>query len=137
MDCYLQKRRGRWYFRIRVPKELHRCLHAEISYPIHGSDLTTALFRCKLLGERLKEIFEKAKNGIIGMGILNDFVREFCANILYSDASLMTSSTVPAADYERMRRFYQTCLERKYPYAAQDFISVARRLQEIAPKLKA
>ena len=125
MDCYLQKRRGRWYFRIRVPKELHGCLHAEISYPIHGSDLTTALFRCKLLGERLKEIFEKAKNGIIGMGILNDFVREFCANILYSDASLMTSSTVPAADYERMRRFYQTCLERKYPYAAQDFISVA------------
>ena len=28
MDCYLQKRRGRWYFRIRVPMELHRCLHA-------------------------------------------------------------------------------------------------------------
>ena len=61
MDCYLQKRRGRWYFRMRVPKELHGCLHAEISYPIHGSDLTTALFRCKLLGERLKEIFEKNK----------------------------------------------------------------------------
>ena len=47
MDCCLQKRRGRWYSRIRVPKELHRCLHAEISYPIRGSDLTTGRSRCK------------------------------------------------------------------------------------------
>ena len=49
---------------MRVPKELHPYLPSEISYSIKGLDLETACFRCKLLGNRLRGIFEQAKYGV-------------------------------------------------------------------------
>ena len=73
MNRYLQERKGRWYFRIRVPKMLQPHLNTEISYPIWGIDINTANARCMVLGERLKFIFEQAKSGVISMGILNLF----------------------------------------------------------------
>ena len=97
MNCYCQERKGRWYFRMRVPKELHPHLSSEISYPIGDLDLKTAHFRCKLLGDRRRSIFEQARHGVISMGILNPFVREICANILYHDAQFMTSLSTPAS----------------------------------------
>ena len=71
MNCYCQERKGRRYFRMRVPKELHLYLPSEISYSIKGLDFETARFRCKLLANRLRGIFEQAKYGVISMGILN------------------------------------------------------------------
>ena len=41
MNRYLQERKGRWYFRIRVPKMLQPHLNTEISYPIWGIDIPT------------------------------------------------------------------------------------------------
>ena len=64
MKCYCKERKGHWYFRMRVPKELHPYLPSEISYSIKGLDLETARFRCKLLGNRLRGIFEQAKYGV-------------------------------------------------------------------------
>ena len=64
MNCYCQERKGRRYFRMRVPKELHPYLRSEISYSIKGLDWETARFRCKLLGNRLRGIFEQAKYGV-------------------------------------------------------------------------
>ena len=57
MNRYLQERKGRWYFRIRVPKMLQPHLNTEISYPIWGIDINTANARCMVLGERLKQVF--------------------------------------------------------------------------------
>ena len=54
MNRYLQERKGRWYFRIRVPKMLQPHLNTEISYPVWGIDINTANARCMVLGERLK-----------------------------------------------------------------------------------
>ena len=81
MNRYLQERKGRWYFRIRVPKMLQHHLNTEISYPIWGIDINTANARRMVLGERLKFIFEQAKSGVISMGILNLFVRD--DNLMY------------------------------------------------------
>ena len=64
MKCYCKERKGHWYFRMRVPKELHPYLPSEISYSIKGLDLETARFRCKLLANRLRGIFEQAKYGV-------------------------------------------------------------------------
>ena len=48
MKCYCKERKGHWYFRMRIPKELHPYLPSEISYSIKGLDLETARFRCNL-----------------------------------------------------------------------------------------
>ena len=48
MKCYCKERKGHWYFRMRVPKELHPYLPSEISYSIKGLDLETARFRTGL-----------------------------------------------------------------------------------------
>ena len=91
MVCYCQERKGRWYFRMRVPKVLQPHLNTEILYPIYGIDISTANSRCMVLGERLKFIFEQAKSGVISMGILkplrrfvtethNDFSLEISGN---------------------------------------------------------
>ena len=61
MKCYCKERKGHWYFRMRVPKELHPYLPSEISYSIKGLDLETARFRCKLPGDRLRSIFEQTE----------------------------------------------------------------------------
>ena len=44
MKCYCKERKGHWYFRMRVPKELHPYLPSEISNSIKGLDLETARF---------------------------------------------------------------------------------------------
>jgi hypothetical protein len=65
MKCYCKERKGHWYFRMRVPKELHPYLPSEISYSIKGLDLETARFRCKLLGNHLAGAArDLAKNNI-------------------------------------------------------------------------
>ena len=125
MKCYCKERKNHWYFRMRVPKELHPYLPSEISYSIKGLDLETARFRCKLLGNRLRGIFEQAKYGVISMGILNPFVREICANILYHDANLMTSMITPAAEYGAALMHYRRCLRSKNTNAAPRFIRLA------------
>ena len=48
MKCYCKERKGHWYFRMRVPEELHPYLPSEISYSIKGLDLETARFIRKL-----------------------------------------------------------------------------------------
>ena len=125
MNCYCQERKGRRYFRMRVPKELHPYLSSEISYPIGDLDLKTAHFRCKLLGDRLRSIFEQARHGVISMGILNPFVREICANILYHDAQLMTSLSTPASEYSAAIMHYRRCLKYKNADAVPEFIQLA------------
>ena len=125
MNCYCQERKGRWYFRMRVPKELHPHLSSEIFYPIGDLDLKTAHFRCKLLGDRLRSIFEQARHGVISMGILNPFVREICANILYRDAQLMTSLSTPASEYSAAIMHYRRCLKYKNADAVPEFIQLA------------
>ena len=125
MNCYCQERKGRRYFRMRVPRELHPYLSSEISYPIGDLDLKTAHFRCKLLGDRLRSIFEQARHGVISMGILHPFVREICANILYHDAQFMTSLSTPAAEYNAAIIHYRRCLKYKNADAVPEFIQLA------------
>ena len=122
MNRYLQERKGRWYFRIRVPKMLQPHLNTEISYPIWGIDINTANARCMVLGERLKFIFEQAKSGVISMGILNLFVRETCANILYRDSKGMFSQVIPLERYEAAMGHYQTAIQERNAKAATEFI---------------
>ena len=122
MNRYLQERKGRWYFRIRVPKMLQPHLNTEISYPIWGIDINTANARCMVLGERLKFIFEQAKSGVISMGILNLFVRETCANILYRDSKGMFSQVTPPERYEAAMGHYQTAIQERNAKAAPEFI---------------
>ena len=124
MNRYLQERKGRWYFRIRVPKMLQPHLNTEISYPIWGIDIKTANSRCIVLGERLKFIFEQAKSGVISMGILNPFVRGTCANILYRDSQGMFSQVTPPEEYEAAMRYYKTAIRERNANAAPEFISL-------------
>ena len=125
MNRYLQERKGRWYFRIRVPKMLQPHLNTEISYPIWGIDINTANARCMVLGERLKFIFEQAKSGVISMGILNLFVRETCANILYRDSQYMFSQVTPPERYEAAMGYYKTAILERNANAAPEFIHAA------------
>ena len=134
MNRYLQERKGRWYFRIRVPKMLQPHLNTEISYPIWGIDINTANARCMVLGERLKFIFEQAKSGVISMGILNLFVRETCANILYRDSKGMFSQVTPPERYEAAMGHYQTALQERNSKAAPGWGENELRVQHRSGK---
>ena len=107
---------------MRVPKTLQPHLNTEILYPIYGIDISTANSRCMVLGERLKFIFEQAKSGVISMGILNLFVRETCANILYRDSKGMFSQVTPPERYEAAMGHYQTAIQERNAKAATEFI---------------
>ena len=127
MVCYCQERKGRWYFRMRVSKTLQPHLNTEILYPIYGIDISTANSRCMVLGKRLKFIFEQAKSGVISMGILNLFVRETCANILYRDSRGMFSQVTPPEKYEAAMGHYQTALQERNAKDAAGFIRLVNK----------
>lgn len=83
---YLVKRNNVLYFRMAVPHAFrNRVPVREIKYALKGMDLQIARTKCNLLGQRLSELFARAKHEEVIMAALHPLVKRICANILFFD----------------------------------------------------
>ncbi len=110
MKTYFQERQGRRTFRMRVPNSLRPHLGREILYPLKELDLQSALRRCKLLGSRLTQLFDQAKDGRIEMKLLHYLVRQICATMLRDDTGKTDDLEKALLRYDEESLMYQEAL---------------------------
>jgi len=126
MVSYVAERRGRLFFRMRVPQPLQVWAGCEILYPLLPGDLQNRIQRCRLLGEKVRRLFVNALRGKVDMKLLNLLVREICANILDDSRTISSSEQYTPQDYDEAIRFYQHCMQSGQLNGAPELIDYAR-----------